>query len=63
MCPSGYHHNGPVAAHAPGRMMHGYTLLVVLVNIHIYYAHIASTRFEHPVCPGLPVTAYNFTTI
>ena len=28
MCPPGYHHNGFVATHALGHMMHGYTLLV-----------------------------------
>ena len=28
MCPPGYHHNGPVAAHALGHMMYSYTMLV-----------------------------------
>ena len=28
MCPISYHHNGFVATHALGCMMHGYTLLV-----------------------------------
>ena len=28
MCPLGYHHNGFVATHAPGLMMHSYILLV-----------------------------------
>ena len=28
MCPPGYHHNGFVATHTLGHMMHGYTLLV-----------------------------------
>ena len=28
MCSPGYHHNGFVATHAFGHMMHGYTLLV-----------------------------------
>ena len=28
MCPPGYHHNGFMATHALGRMVHGCTLLV-----------------------------------
>ena len=28
MCPTGYHHNSFMAAHALGHMMYGYTLLV-----------------------------------
>ena len=28
MCPPGYHHNGFVATHALGHMMHSYTFLV-----------------------------------
>ena len=35
MCPSGYHPNGFVATH---------------IWLHIYYAHLASVRFEHSVC-------------
>ena len=49
MCPPGYHHNGFVATHALGHMMYGSTL-------HIYYAHLASVRFEHSVCRGSLMT-------
>ena len=28
LCPPGYHHNGSMATHALGYMMHGYILLV-----------------------------------
>ena len=39
MCPPSYHHNGFVASHALGHMMHGYTLLVPM-NLTLYYDHI-----------------------
>ena len=69
MCPPGYHHNGFVASHALGHMMHGLTVHHVpkcmschknhcgdnwegtlFSCVHIYYAHLASVRFEHSVC-------------
>ena len=57
MCPPGFHHNGFVATHALGHMMYGYTLLVPM-NQHIYYAHLASVRFEHSVCRVSLMTTY-----
>ena len=57
MCPPGYHHNGFVATHVLGHMMYDYTLLVPM-NQHIYYAHLASVRFEHSVCRGSLMTTY-----
>ena len=32
MSPSGYHHNGFVSTHALGHVMHGYTLLVPMIE-------------------------------
>ena len=52
MCPPGYHHNGPVTTHALGHMMYM-----------IYYAHLASVRFEHSVCRGSLMTTYMTTYI
>ena len=51
MCPPGYHHNGFVATHALGHMMY------------IYYAHLASVRFEHSVCRGSLMTTYIYIYI
>ena len=50
MCPPGYHHNGFVAIHALGHL---------ITYIYIYYAHLASVRFEHYVCRGSLMTTYN----
>ena len=55
MCPPGYHHNGFVATHALGHMMYVY--------IYIYYAHLASVRFEHSVCRGSLMTTYIYIYI
>ena len=66
MCPPGYHHNG-FATHALGHTMYGYTLLVpmnqrVLNKLskeqhdNIYYAYLASVRFDHSVCRGSLMT-------
>ena len=37
MCPPGYHHNGFVATHAHGHMMHGYH---IYIYIYIYILSI-----------------------
>ena len=50
--PPGYHHNGFVAIF----MMYGYTLLMTMNQI--YYAHLASVRFELSVCRGSLMTTY-----
>ena len=39
MCHPGYHHIDFVETHPSGHLMYG-------------YAHLASVRFEHSVCPG-----------
>ena len=41
LCPPCYYHNGFVATNALGHIKYGY--------LHIYYAHLASVRFEHSV--------------
>ena len=68
MCPPGYHHNGFVATHALGhhvpKCMSCHKAIVVITGrahcfhdyIHIYYAHLASVRFEHSVCRGSLMT-------
>ena len=72
MCPPGYHHNGLVATHAPGHMMYGSSCAQVhglpqghcddnregtlFSWLHIYYARLASVRFEHSVCRGSLMT-------
>ena len=33
MCPPGYHHNGFVATHAFGHMMHGYIIYILCIII------------------------------
>ena len=50
MCPPGYHHNSFVATHALGHMMYGCNRM--------YYARLASVRFEHSVCHGSLMTTY-----
>ena len=43
------------ATHALGHVMYGYlddVHDVRLSDVHIYYAHLASVRFEHSVCCG-----------
>ena len=57
MCPADYHHNGFVATHALGNMMYGLSNGdnregTLFSRLHIYYAHLASVRFEHSVCRG-----------
>ena len=55
MCPHGYYQSGFVATHALGHVMYGYlddVRDVRLSDVHIYYAHLASVRFEHSVCCG-----------
>ena len=34
--------------------------MCVYIYIYIYYAHFASVRFEHSVCPGSLVTTYDY---
>ena len=64
MCPPGYHHNGFVATHALGHMMRymmpqslcGDNWERTLFHDYIYYAHLASVRFEHSLCSGSLMT-------
>ena len=73
MCSPGYHHNDFVAIHALGHMMYGSCAQVhelpqshcgdnregtLFAWFHIYYAHLASVRFEHSVCHGSLMTIY-----
>ena len=69
MCPPGYHHNGIVATHDVhhvAKCMSCHNAIVVMTGrehcfhdcIYIYYAHLASVRFEHSVCRGLLMTTY-----
>ena len=44
--PPSYHRNSFVATHAFGYMKY------VFMIVYIYYAHLASVRFEHSVCCG-----------
>ena len=73
MCPPGYHHNGFVATHAHHvpKCMSCHKAIVVITGrahcfhdyIYIYYAHLASVRFEHSVCRGSLMTTYTYIHI
>ena len=58
ICPPGYHHNGFVATHALG-----YHISCAQVHECIYYAHLASVRFEHSLYRGSLMTTYIYIYI
>ena len=56
MCSPHYHHNSFVATHALGYMMCGYTFVFMITCV--YYAHLATMRFEHSTYRELLMTTY-----
>ena len=53
-CPPGCHHNG-YKCHCGDNRGGGHIIFMIT---YIYYAHLASLRFEHFVCRGLLMTTY-----
>ena len=51
-----YHHNSFVATHARRYMMYSYTLFMITC---VYYAHLATVRFENSTYCGSLMTSYN----
>ena len=62
-CPPGCHHNGFVATHGHTMATNAIVVItggghIIFMITYIYYAHLASLRFEHFVCRGLLMTTY-----
>ena len=43
--------------------MYVYVYVCMYMYMHIYYAHLASVRFEHSVCRGSLMTTYIYIYI